>query len=674
MLEISRSQSDALHLDEELRKTAALDNALSSPMSIVASVAVLLGAYGYVPLSHSLPLVISICALATARFVASVYLLKKSTSPIVEHIQYGLILLQGAVWGSIGFILSPDYDPFLMAFLTLTTAGVSIGAILLLLSTPRYWLSFIALVMVPHMIYLSLEGGQQATTLATSSAMFVIAVSILSIRLRTYMLNSLTFRHSLQEKHEEILDKNERLFQLAHYDGLTGVANRKLLISEANDIIGRRGEEQSMCAFFLIDLDHFKHLNDTMGHAAGDELLRIVAARLKNTVREHDIVARLGGDEFGIFVSHIAEPEIAEEIAKKLLKILNQPQRIQGALINTKASVGISFFPNHGVTITELMNNADLAMQAAKRGGRGHFAVCTNALQLDSMRRVTVEGELRRAIREQAIGFKFQPILTTQTGEITGVEALMRVDKSEGIEATAEDFVQVAASVGLSDEISEALTGALAVQGPELFRKLPELTRISINLSPIDLRSPKCVSRMKRVFHESSLTPQQVQIEITEQSVLERGADQARKAINQLADMGCPIVMDDFGTGYSSMTHLKTLPISGIKIDKSFVSELNNDTRDAAIVRSIIGMCRGLGLSVTAEGVEHMGQFETLRRLGCDYVQGYLFSQARSIDELVQVRAEQGQGPSLMPRNLLSGDDLDAALSLGTATGGTTTN
>ena len=200
--------------------------------------------------------------------------------------------------------------------------------------------------------------------------------------------------------------------------------------------------------------------------------------------------------------------------------------------------------------------------------------------------------------------------------------------------SSAEDLVQVSSVVGLSDELSAVLFRSLETQGPKLFETLPELEKISINLTPLELRSMKPVSRLKGIFKRGRLRPEQIQVEITEQSVLERGADQARKAIDHLAEMGISIVMDDFGTGYSSLTHLKTLPISGVKIDKSFVHELVLDARDAAIVRSLVGMCKGLGLTVTAEGVEQYAQFETLRRLGVDYVQGHLFFKADSVEQL----------------------------------------
>ncbi|MGV6802443.1 MAG: putative bifunctional diguanylate cyclase/phosphodiesterase [bacterium] len=649
----SEYETNSFSLQEELRKKAALDNAVAAPFAITAALFVIAGVYGVVPLDFSLPWVISISGFATAKFVLSVYLLKKSQTNFLLYLHHLLAIMQGTVWGLSLFVLSPFPDIYTICYFTLILGGVCVGSMLIQLSSPISWLLFITPAMILNTVYLLKWNESVYTLMATAFTFFCLITALLSTRLRDYLVHNFTFRKSLQEKHEEIIDKNERLYRLAHFDGLTGAVNRKLLISMANDYIEQQKGTQNICAFFLIDLDHFKHLNDTLGHAAGDELLRIVSARLKNILREEDIVARIGGDEFGVFITELENITVAKEIAGKILDTLNQPQRIRGTVLNMRASIGISYFPNHGISITELMNNADLALQAAKRAGRGVFAVCSDELQLDSVRKITFESELRHALKHGMVRFQYQPIISTQTGKVTGAEALMRVLTNSSTQATAEDYVKVSAAVGLSDELTTALLETLNEDGPALFEALPDLEKISINLSPIDLRSKRPLEKLRQIFQEGKLSPQQIQIEITEQSVLERGSDQAQKTIQDIADLGVSIVMDDFGTGYSSLTHLKMLPISGIKIDKSFIGELNNDARDAAIVRSIIGMCRGLGLTVTAEGVEKFGQFETLRRLGCDHVQGFLFYQADTIIGLKTALEEPRHSKFGILKNLL---------------------
>ncbi len=218
----------------------------------------------------------------------------------------------------------------------------------------------------------------------------------------------------------------------------------------------------------------------------------------------------------------------------------------------------------------------------------------------------------------------------------------MRVESSHPIHSTTEELLAVAETVGLMDELGEHLFDSLEAQGQKLFACVPSMKRISLNLSPAQLRAQTPIDQVESLLTRKIFTPDQLQIEITEQSVLERGSDKALNAIQRAFDLGISIVMDDFGTGYSSLTHLKMLPINGVKIDKSFVRELNSDMRDAAIVRSLVGMCKGLGLTVTAEGVENHAQLETLRRLGCDLVQGYLFFQARRVDELQYAIEEIG--------------------------------
>ncbi len=228
---------------------------------------------------------------------------------------------------------------------------------------------------------------------------------------------------------------------------------------------------------------------------------------------------------------------------------------------------------------------------------------------------------------------------------MTGAEALIRV-KGGGGHANAEDIMSVSATAGLSDQLTQALFDALETQGKALFAALPDLEKISINFSPLELRSAKPVICLENIIRNGAFKPHQLQVEITEQSVLERGSDQALRAIDRIAELNVPIVMDDFGTGYSSLTHLKMLPISGIKIDKSFVRELNNDPKDAAIVRSLLGLCKGMGLKVTAEGIETFAQYETLRHLGCDLAQGHLFFAAGSVEDLDE-RINRGANPAL---------------------------
>lgn len=614
--------------------SAAAGTALSALFSVICTFFTLASIFQYVPITPLLVWSGVICLIACARFYISIRHVKDSDAPVNLRLMYALTFAQGVAWGSAMYVLSPVESIYVAAVLTVIITGITVGGMLSQLATPQMWMMMFAPIIALHASYLFMSPHPGYFSLGALCVMFSTLFALSAVRLKKYLLENVEYQHSLQEKNEEILDKNDRLYKLAHYDGLTGAANRKLLIAHTNDYITSLQNSDKLCAFFHIDLDHFKHLNDTMGHAAGDELLRIVCARLQNCVREHDIVSRLGGDEFGVFVTELEDTAVAEAIAEKILNSLDRPQRVQGAMINCRASVGIAFYPRHGVTISDLMNNSDLALQAAKKLGRGNYYVCNDALQLDSVRKLTIETELRRALRKEIIGYHFQPIIRTSDGKITGAEALMRVESKEQLSANAEDLVQTATRVGLADELSLALFKSLEEQGPALFAALPDLQKISINLSPMELRSMKPVERLQEIFKRGYLSPEQVQIEITEQSILERGADQARKAIDQLSLMGLSIVMDDFGTGYSSLTHLKTLPISGVKIDKSFVSELVKDVRDAAIVRSLVGMCKGLGLKVTAEGVEEFAQYESLRRLGCDYVQGYLFFKAASVETL----------------------------------------
>ncbi len=631
---------DDSFVSEELLNSAAVGSAMAAPLSVVSILFVLAALYGQSPLIPTLLWGGTICAIASAMFICSTYRQGGRRSLFSKGLHNGLTLLLGFLWGSSLFVMAPEPNIYTASILTVIVVGVCISSLLVQLSNPPAWILMFIPAIGIHSIYLYTHDQTGYFQLASVSLIFSTLIAIVAIRIKNYLLDNIEARHALQEKNEEILDKNARLYKLAHYDGLTGTANRKLLITAANDYIEKLSKSGKTCGFLLIDLDHFKHLNDTMGHAAGDELLSIVGARLRNCVRANDIVARIGGDEFGVLITDLDEGELAEDIADKIIRSLDLPQRVLGALLNSRASIGISYYPRHGISITELMNNADLALQSAKKEGRGKYQVCTNDLQLAAVKKLTVESELRRALRKQSIGYHFQPIISTTDGKIRAAEALVRLMGSEETSSNAEEIMQVSSAVGLSEELSRVLFQSLEEQGQEMFQTLPDLEKISINLSPLELRSATPVKHLEDIFRRGTFTPDQLQIEITEQSVLERGADQARDAIDRLSAMGLSIIMDDFGTGYSSLTHLKLLPIDGIKIDKSFVRELNNDLRDAAIVRSLVGMCKGLGLKVTAEGVEDFAQFETLRRLGCDYVQGYLFFKALAVEELARLVKE----------------------------------
>ncbi len=573
-------------------------------------------------------------SIAVSRMIFLQYFRRMHDRPVIRKIRLGFFLFTGLMWAVPFVFFLREGDVLEASLLTLIVIGVASGSMLTHLDDLKgaFAVSIPAMAGVEY--HLLSAGDSKLSLLAILALLFFSMVAIASMRLRFFFVENRKNQKSLQRKNEEITEKNARLYRLAHFDDLTGAANRCLLVEHGNAYLASAVRKGQLSAFFHIDLDHFKHLNDTLGHAAGDELLRLVTKELRATVRLDDVVARLGGDEFGILVKGLDGKKDAEMIAQKIMGRLEQTQNVMGTALQCRASIGIAFSPQHGVSISELMKNSDLALQQAKRLGRGKYRFCSSELQSKARRMREVEKELRAALAANAVCYHFQPIVEVQSGLVTGAEALMRVEGSTPCSATAEELIDAAETVGAMDALGAQLFASLEERGRELFRRVPSLRKLSLNLSPAELRSQTPVGRIKDLLDRKAFRPDQLQVEITEQSVLERGSDKAMQAIEQVFEMGVSIVMDDFGTGYSSLTHLKMLPISGVKIDKSFVQELNSDMRDAAIVRSLVGMCKGLGLTVTAEGVEHLAQLETLRRLGCDLVQGHLFYKAAGVDAL----------------------------------------
>jgi diguanylate cyclase (GGDEF)-like protein len=627
---------------ETMSKLTRFSALITAPIVIACALTVYVILRDVAPPMPLLAWVFLQAVLSVVRYISIRLIPGSENSKPLSWLRCTTFFLQGVLWAVPFLFFVPEGNVAVYAILSVVVIGVACGAMLTLLGEPTGALLVATPALAGMQIALLSAGDTKLSIMAILSLLFFSMVAIAAMRLRQYFIENKRYQLSLQEKNSEITDKNARLYRLAHFDVLTGAANRSLLVQHGNAYLEAAGKTKKSSAFLHIDLDHFKHLNDTKGHAAGDELLRVVSARLRAAVRLEDVVARLGGDEFGILAKGLDDPHDAEIIAEKIIASLERPQKIMGSILHCRASIGIAYAPRHGNTISELMNNSDLALQQAKRLGRGKYRVCSDDLQAEAIRKLSVEQELRAALRDKAICYHFQPIIDTKSGKVTGAEALMRIESSHPIHSSTEELLAVAETVGLMDQLGEQLFASLEEQGQKLFACVPSMQRISLNLSPAQLRAQTPIDQVESLLTRKIFTPEQLQIEITEQSVLERGSDKALNAIQRAFDLGISIVMDDFGTGYSSLTHLKMLPINGVKIDKSFVRELNSDMRDAAIVRSLVGMCKGLGLTVTAEGVENHAQLETLRRLGCDLVQGYLFFQARRVDELQYAIEEIG--------------------------------
>jgi diguanylate cyclase (GGDEF)-like protein/PAS domain S-box-containing protein len=413
-----------------------------------------------------------------------------------------------------------------------------------------------------------------------------------------------------------------RIQYLAHHDMLTGLPNRAYLTERLATILALARRHGTLVAIMFIDLDNFKTVNDTLGHHAGDVLLRQVASRIKDVLREADMVSRLGGDEFLVILSDFAAPEDAAKVAEKLLQVISAPIDLDGRQIGTNASIGISVFPRDGDNADDLIRHADAAMYSAKDHGRGHTRFYIPGLSDEGAATLARASRLREAMRDGEFVLFYQPQLRVRDLVLTGVEALVRWRHPERGLIDPAEFIEFAETHGLIDDIgryvlAEACRRNKAWQAAG-YAALP----VSVNVSAAQFHRGDIVADVKRVLDETGLEGGYLELELTESLLMDK--DVAGRALTGLRALGVKITIDDFGTGYSSLSYLKTYPIDKLKIDRSFIDDLGTDADERAIAVAIINLAKTLKLTALAEGVERQEQLEFLRAQGCDEFQGYL--------------------------------------------------
>ncbi len=438
--------------------------------------------------------------------------------------------------------------------------------------------------------------------------------------------------------------RDRKLDRQAHYDALTGLPNRQHFIDLLQREIGRTDREEASFALLFIDLDGFSAVNDALGHAAGDELLVQAADRLRACLGNDGIVAHLGGDEFTVMLAGLREPNDAAIVACHLIDSLSQPFTVAHAESFVAASIGIALFPNDGATAHELLRNSDMAMYRAKQRGRGTHAFFEEEMNREAQLRVALDRELRRALDERQFVLHFQPLLDLRTGRIVGAEALARWQHPvRGLVAPSE-FIPVAEELGLIEQIGEwvlreACTRFVAWRTAGL-----PLEHVSVNVSPRQFRRRDFLELVDGVLRDVGIAPERLQLEITETVLIDRsGAADATLA--QLARLGVQLAIDDFGTGYSSLSYLKRLPVTTIKLDRSFIRDVATNEDASAIARSLIAMVHALRKEIVAEGVETPEQLALLGKWACDAIQGYHLSRPVPAEEFVRFVEERAAAP-----------------------------
>jgi diguanylate cyclase (GGDEF)-like protein len=438
--------------------------------------------------------------------------------------------------------------------------------------------------------------------------------------------------------HEDVTERQRieaQIAHMAHHDALTDLANRALLRERMEEALHRWQRNGEGFAIFCLDLDHFKNINDTLGHSCGDLLLKTVAQRLANCVREIDTVARLGGDEFAIIQSSVERHQDADILAERLRQVIAEPFDVDGNQVFLSVSMGIALAPDDGTDVEQLLKNADLALYRAKADGRNRSRFFESEMNAIVQHRRALELALRQALSSGQFELHYQPVIHLESNKIRSFEALLRWHHPERGLVLPAEFVPLAEEIGLILPLGEwALRQACAQAAA-----WPRDTKVAVNLSSAHFRTGNIVNVVMNTLAASGLSPDRLELEVTE-SVLLPEEPQHLAMLHNLRKMGVSVALDDFGTGYASLSYLQTFPFDKIKIDKSFVGALPERSSSAAIVHAMVRLGHSLGMTITAEGVETQAQLDELRAMGCTEAQGNLFSPPRPVGEFAHVLAQ----------------------------------
>jgi len=430
----------------------------------------------------------------------------------------------------------------------------------------------------------------------------------------------------------------EQIKHLAYHDALTGLPNRLLFKDRLTVALSHAQREHTRLAVLFLDLDRFKVINDSLGHNIGDQLLQAVAARVQACVRDSDTVARLGGDEFTIMIPGLVRSEDAAPVAQKILEAVRYPLHLDGREFYITTSIGISLYPEDGMDAETLIKNADTAMYQAKEQGRDNYQLFNAYINAKALQRIALEHGLRRALLNEEMRVHYQPIFDFRAGKIVGMEALLRWTHPEMGAIPPSVFIPLAESTGLMMPIGQWVLRTACAQAKTWHDAGHKNLSLAVNLSVTQLQQPDLVSRVRDVLEETGLPPRLLELEITESSAMQ-SPEASVRTLYELKKLGIRISLDDFGTGHSSLSYLKRFPIDTLKIDQSFVRDINSDPDTAAIVTAIIAMAHSLRLKVIAEGVEFSEQANFLKHYSCDQMQGYLIKAPVGAEEFFELIA-----------------------------------
>lgn len=429
--------------------------------------------------------------------------------------------------------------------------------------------------------------------------------------------------------------EEERIQYLANYDVLTGLPNRYLLGDRLENALNMAQRHETKLAVLFIDLDHFKNVNDSLGHDVGDELLKTVSQRLKSCLRRSDTIARQGGDEFIALLGDLNSEDEVTFVAEKMIESLRGEFKVGEHQLSASLSIGVSVYPDDGDSAVQLLRNADLAMYRAKDAGRNQFQYYEASMNVKALKRMQLENDLRNAISKGQLMLYYQPKVKTLTGEVVGMEALLRWSHPQQGFISPAEFIPVAEESGLINEIGDWVLRQAALQQRIWQSQGYQIVPVAVNLSARQFGQKGVVEKIQAILRDVGIPPHYIELELTESLLMDMGQN-SLAVMNQLSEAGFDLALDDFGTGYSSLSRLKLLPVKSLKIDQSFVRDIASDENDEAIVNATAVLAHALEMKVIAEGVETQEQLDFIRDLMCEEYQGYLFSRPLPADEVVK--------------------------------------
>jgi diguanylate cyclase (GGDEF)-like protein len=545
------------------------------------------------------------------------------------HLALLISAASGLTWGAVAIWLFPENDYIHQVFTAFVIAGMCAGAVTTLSPMLSSAFAFICFAMLPVIVRFLQEGTDINYAMATMAFLFAVMVLSTSRKL------NYTIRESLLLRHERVLAEEKIKYQ-AHYDPLTKLPNRRLLIGRLKQEIARSVRHKHVGAVLFLDLDHFKTVNDSLGHTVGDALLKQVALRINQRMRDEDTAARLGGDEFIILLSEVGDVldeamDNVMNLAEKILHLFDMPFYVNGHELNITVSIGIALFPQKEASIDRLLQKSDVAMYEAKKSGRNTIRIFLPEMQQTIDNRITTEQGLRRALAEGELELYYQPQVDADDN-IIGLEALLRWNHPVKGVIAPDEFIEIAEKTGLIIQIGDWVLNTACNHLSQISAN-SELM-MCINVSPRQFEEPSFVDKVKNVISETGVNPENVQLEITEGMVL-RDIETAIDKMQKLKSAGVGLSIDDFGTGYTFLAYLKRLPVDLLKIDQSFINVIDKGENDAVIVDAIIAMAKHMKIDTLAEGVETKRALEFLQSRGCRKFQGYIFARPMPFNKIL---------------------------------------